>query len=663
MHMYGHIVCDWTLNAPKIRTLQKNPRRRKSNSNLLINSKNPPKSFELVLVGMALSLALRSCRKWCLQFHCLLRSQSLAHRAFQLQPSTRFIRCEIMTNIKHVLPAPLLETSAFGGVSLKILLVLLHRRIVRPSRSAAWRMHIYTFSLTYLTYLPTSPSHSVTSPKWSNPTTLRSPEELSLARILGHIRIKSQKEFWEITTNMKIRRKLKKLVSRCPTSQSRIDSDYDSAESIADSDLEEGELRKNVALTTVCTWARRKLWFLSKTHSFRETRSRSNTEERCECTTYSSWSLKKRELEVKFISRATSVWETGCSVFIRERRTGKPVREFYLKYADPSKLGRPLLEGNKDHLLSQARSELTMQEHQVGSFKSCINELQQQGCAQGLEFQNTIMDILNLEENKLVDKKNHLWRKKLLRDTQIRNIHELAEIKKAQELRVGEFSVQKKKWHETIQKLTSMNDSGEFRGNQITVGDFLTFPVNQQRFQVLLPCWAAHKLLPLDTWNSLNVFWKSMPTFAGAPSTMSSIPVEISAEFHGWTARQQISDLQYSVLHIHFYVGRWRFKNHVTTCSDFPSEAMLWINEMEMVDSVDKFKSSRSVSWNNFRISRCWTRRLPLLWTRSSEIPTSRRRSVSRNRKPRGRTGFFVEDRSLTWSTTTFESLALMIPY
>ena len=31
-----------------------------------------------------------------------------------LQPSTRFIRCEITINIKHVLPAPLLETSTFG---------------------------------------------------------------------------------------------------------------------------------------------------------------------------------------------------------------------------------------------------------------------------------------------------------------------------------------------------------------------------------------------------------------------------------------------------------------------------------------------------------------------------------------------------------------------
>ena len=66
-------------------------------------------------------------------------------------------------------------------------------------------------------------------------------------------------------------------------------------------------------------------------------------------------------------------------------------------------------------------------------------------------------------------------KEKLLRDTRIRNIHELGEMKRAQELRVDEFSLQKlRESHETIQRLTSqlqslqeqmnsMNDSGEFQ--------------------------------------------------------------------------------------------------------------------------------------------------------------------------------------------------------
>ena len=63
-------------------------------------------------------------------------------------------------------------------------------------------------------------------------------------------------------------------------------------------------------------------------------------------------------------------------------------------------------------------------------------------------------------------------KEKVLRDTQIRSMHEMGEMKRAQELQVDEVSVQKfRENHETIQKLTSqlqevqeqinsMNDSG-----------------------------------------------------------------------------------------------------------------------------------------------------------------------------------------------------------
>ena len=63
--------------------------------------------------------------------------------------------------------------------------------------------------------------------------------------------------------------------------------------------------------------------------------------------------------------------------------------------------------------------------------------------------------------------------------------------------------------------------------------------------------------------------------------------------------------------------------------------------------------------WKNPNL-RCWMRRLLRLWTRSSQMLTSRRRSVSKNRKSRRRAGFYEEDRSPSWSTTTFEWLALI---
>ena len=73
--------------------------------------------------------------------HCVATRRLYADIRFR----SRLLQCTPHTTweqtiIKHILPAPLLETSTFGGVSLKTLLVLPHRRILRPSLSAAWRI-------------------------------------------------------------------------------------------------------------------------------------------------------------------------------------------------------------------------------------------------------------------------------------------------------------------------------------------------------------------------------------------------------------------------------------------------------------------------------------------------------------------------------------------
>ena len=48
-----------------------------------------------------------------------------------------------------------------------------------------------------------------------------------------------------------------------------------------------------------------------------------------------------------------------------------------------------------------------------------------------------------------------------------------------------------------------------------------------------------------------------------------------------------------------------RFKTEVCTCSQFPTEAMLWIKEVEMVESVDELRTSssiRGISMPNFEV-------------------------------------------------------------
>ena len=107
-----------------------------------------------------------------------------------------------------------------------------------------------------------------------------------------------------------------------------------------------------------------------------------------------------------------------------------------------------------------------------------------------------------------------------------------------------------------------------------------------------------------------------MPTFASRPLTTSSaIPVELPQNYVVGQQRQQISELQFDKFPTpSFMYWKIRFKTQVSSCSDFPQEAMLWIKEVEMVDSLDELKSSRSVIGKHFpKFLRCWTRRLPLL--------------------------------------------------
>ena len=92
-----------------------------------------------------------------------------------------------------------------------------------------------------------------------------------------------------------------------------------------------------------------------------------------------------------------------------------------------------------------------------------------------------------------------------------------------------------------------------------------------------------------------------------------------------------------------FACWKIRFKTEVCTCSQFPTEAMQWIKEVELVDSVDELRSSsstRGISMPNFEV-------LDARIASSSIILTSKEESVWRNKRPRSRTVSFAEDRSL----------------
>ena len=104
-------------------------------------------------------------------------------------------------------------------------------------------------------------------------------------------------------------------------------------------------------------------------------------------------------------------------------------------------------------------------------------------------------------------------KEKVLRDTQIRHMHEMGEIKRAQEQRIEEVSVQKlTENHETIQRITprlqsiqeqmnSMSDSGEFHEVESNHSERLSY-VPCQPAAIPSSCFmlSRDKGLPLDTW-------------------------------------------------------------------------------------------------------------------------------------------------------------------
>ena len=162
------------------------------------------------------------------------------------------------------------------------------------------------------------------------------------------------------------------------------------------------------------------------------------------------------------------------------------------------------------------------QKHQVESLNNCITELQQQTYAQRLEIQDAQHGYIESRREQVRLREELSMKEKVLRDTQIRSIHEMGEMKRAQELRVDEVSVQKlRENHETIQKLTSQlqemqeqtnstNDSGEFQEVASNYSGRLSYVSSQP---AMIPSsrsmLSRDKRLPLDTYGTHRDYRKT----------------------------------------------------------------------------------------------------------------------------------------------------------
>ena len=142
--------------------------------------------------------------------------------------------------------------------------------------------------------------------------------------------------------------------------------------------------------------------------------------------------------------------------------------------ANVSNLSETLLEGNKDHLLNRARTDLARKEVHVESLNKCINDLQNRTEAQDRALQDVQNEFVESRREQTGLQEELLRKEKALRDTQIRSMHERGRMKRAQEQQVEEFSVKKlRESHETIQQLTSQLQQMEEQMNSMSgSGDF-----------------------------------------------------------------------------------------------------------------------------------------------------------------------------------------------
>ena len=137
------------------------------------------------------------------------------------------------------------------------------------------------------------------------------------------------------------------------------------------------------------------------------------------------------------------------------------------------------------------------------------------------------------------------------------------------------------------------------------------------------------------------------------PSAKSSvIPCEgdSSKNYGADHQRLHISDLHFDKFPTPATFACWkiRFKTEVCTCSQFPTEAMLWIKEVELVDSVDELRSSLSVRGIRMPDFEVLDAKIASALNKIIHSSHFERRICLEEQKAKKRTVSFVEDRSLT---------------
>ena len=153
-----------------------------------------------------------------------------------------------------------------------------------------------------------------------------------------------------------------------------------------------------------------------------------------------------------------------------------------------------------------------------------------------------------------------------------------------------------------------------------------------EEFNPLISC-VSEDTSPLVTSERQNPDTTLDPRCQSGPLARNSFDLKegrFSKHYGADQQRLQISELHFDKFSTPTTFACWeiRFKTEVCTCSQFPTEAMLWIKEVEMVESVE-IKNLPVLSQELLVQTLSYLTR-ELLLTKSSRIPASRKRSVWR---------------------------------
>ena len=116
---------------------------------------------------------------------------------------------------------------------------------------------------------------------------------------------------------------------------------------------------------------------------------------------------------------------------------------------------KTILEGHRDDMLAEAKSEIMKQECKVDPLNTCISELQQQTYAQRLELEDAHFGYAESRREQVRLEEELALIERALWNSRIRNIHEMEDLRTAKEMRVDEISAQNWESHATTQELAS----------------------------------------------------------------------------------------------------------------------------------------------------------------------------------------------------------------